>query len=569
MDVTLKRALPIHLAAIALVFVIGPGVSRAQVQLNIQSGVQLGWPTPNTTNTYHLRWSPSSGGTWSDLVAAVAGDGTTHTNFDPVLSGSRQYQDLEIVPGTPPSTASPANGGFETGSGGTATSWTVDTAAGGPVYAVRTNDNPHSGSFNFQVHLASTGVGPVVQFNQAGIPVTGGTTYPFTFYSDALPGSAGYNAQWEIQWSTGGSTGYQNFTPGANAYALFSTSVTAPTAATSATIYLHFAGAASQTQSATIDIDDVVLGSGGSTPGTSLATNVLAVATLPVANISWPSTPGVQYFPESATNLAAGSWATNFPAVMGDGTTKSILAPMTNSAMFFRLDIPPATVLPPTNLRQIPSGTTNSISVAWTASLSPGITDYRMFYGDTSGTTTNTVDLGNVSSTVISGLTSGETYFVSIIAISPNGQSQASDATIQAQVSNNISGVVWSEEFTESAIDPNTWTYDVSGAGFGNGQLEYDTAQHQNSYITNGNLVIEADRTNYLGNSFTSARMLTQGRFAFKYGTLEARIKMPNTANGLWPAFWMMGNNAGRHRLAPMWGNRHWRDGRRGRDHPG
>jgi beta-glucanase (GH16 family) len=39
--------------------------------------------------------------------------------------------------------------------------------------------------------------------------------------------------------------------------------------------------------------------------------------------------------------------------------------------------------------------------------------------------------------------------------------------------------------------------------------------------------------------------MLTQGRFAFKYGTLEARIKLPNTANGLWPAFWMMGNNAG------------------------
>jgi len=39
--------------------------------------------------------------------------------------------------------------------------------------------------------------------------------------------------------------------------------------------------------------------------------------------------------------------------------------------------------------------------------------------------------------------------------------------------------------------------------------------------------------------------MLTQGRFAFKYGTIEARIKLPNTANGLWPAFWMMGNNFG------------------------
>jgi beta-glucanase (GH16 family) len=92
-------------------------------------------------------------------------------------------------------------------------------------------------------------------------------------------------------------------------------------------------------------------------------------------------------------------------------------------------------------------------------------------------------------------------------------------------------------------IDSGTWTYDVSGGGFGNGQFEFATARRENSYITNGNLVIEARRENYQGNAFTSARMLTQGRFAFKYGTLEAKIKMPNTANGLWPAFWMLGNN--------------------------
>ena len=545
MKATLKQALPVYLAGTALLFIVGTGVGQAQVQLNIQPGVQLNWPAPNTTNTYHLQWSPSSGGTWSDLVAAVSGNGTTHTNFDIVPSGSRQYQDLEIVPGTAPTTPMPANGGFETGTGSSATSWTVDTAVNGPVYGVRTNDSPHSGSFNFLVHLASTGNGPVVQFNQAGVPVTGGTTYPFNFYSKALTGSSGQNPQWRILWNAGGDTGYQNFTPGANTYALFSTSVTAPAGATSATIFFHIAGSATAGVTADIDIDDVVFGSGGSTPGTPAVTNVLQVATLPIAQVSWPSTLGVQYFPESTTNLAAGSWATNYPAVMGDGTTKSFLSPMTNSAMFFHLRIPPVSVQPPTNLHQIPSGSTNSIDVAWTASASPGITNYRMFYGDASGITTNTVDLGNVSSTVISGLTSGVTYFVSLIAISPNGQSQASDATIQVQVSTNSGGVVWSDEFNGSVIDTTTWTYDYGGGGFGNGQFEYDTARHENSYITNGNLVIEARRENYLGNSFTSARMLTQGRFAYKYGDLEARIKLPNTANGLWPAFWMMGNNAG------------------------
>ena len=192
MNTTLKRALPSKLAAAALLFFIGASAGSAQVQLNIQPGVQLSWPTPNPTNTYHLQWSPSSGGAWNDLVAAVTGNGTTQTLFDPVPRGARQYQDLEIVPGTPPSATIPANGGFETGSGSSATGWTVDTAAGGPVYGVRTNDNPHnSSSFNFEVHLASTGAGPVVQFNQAGVPVTGGTTYPFTFYASALTGSAG------------------------------------------------------------------------------------------------------------------------------------------------------------------------------------------------------------------------------------------------------------------------------------------------------------------------------------------------------------------------------------------
>ncbi|MBW8001135.1 MAG: family 16 glycosylhydrolase [Planctomycetes bacterium] len=103
--------------------------------------------------------------------------------------------------------------------------------------------------------------------------------------------------------------------------------------------------------------------------------------------------------------------------------------------------------------------------------------------------------------------------------------------------------VIWSDEFDGPNIDTSIWTWDAGGHGFGNGQLEYNTALSQNSFIDSGDLVLKAIRENYMGNSFTSARMLTQGRFAFKYGTLEARIKLPNVANGLWPAFWLLGNN--------------------------
>ena len=111
------------------------------------------------------------------------------------------------------------------------------------------------------------------------------------------------------------------------------------------------------------------------------------------------------------------------------------------------------------------------------------------------------------------------------------------------QVFGDVGDVVWSDEFDGPDIDKNTWTYDVGGWGFGNGQLEYNTARRENSYIDNGSLVLEARRENYFDNQFTSARMMTQGRFAFRYGTLEARIKLPDTADGLWPAFWLLGNN--------------------------
>lgn len=514
---------------------------NAQVQITVQPGVQVSWLT-DTSDTYQLQWSLGATGPWNNLGAAVAGDGMTMTVYD--ASSGRQYRVQDIVPGTPSVSGNLVqNGGFENGNGTTASNWTTDTAAGGPVYGMRTNDDPHSGSYDFQVYLASAGAGPVVQFNQAAIPVTGGTAYPFTFYANALSGSAGENAQWQIVWNSGGATGYQAFTSGNNSYAWVSNSVTAPAGATSATIYFHFAGAAIPGQTATIDLDDVSLAGGIATAGTPPVTNLVAAATLSVAQISWASTSGVLYQPESSVDLAKGPWNTSYPMVTGNGGTESFFSVITNSAMFYRLVIPPVVVLPPSDLQQVPSGTTNSISLTWSASPSTGVIGYEVLYQDTNSLTTNSISLGLVGSAAISGLNPGDTYNVWVIALSGNGQSVP--AIIQAQVSTNSDGVVWSDEFNGSSIDSSTWTYDVGNQGWGNGQFEYDTAQAENSYTANGSLVIEAYRTNYWGNSFTSARLLTQGRFAFKYGNLEARIKVPNTANGLWPAFWMMGNNAG------------------------
>lgn len=106
---------------------------------------------------------------------------------------------------------------------------------------------------------------------------------------------------------------------------------------------------------------------------------------------------------------------------------------------------------------------------------------------------------------------------------------------------------IWSEEFDGDKLDPVTWTYDTGGHGFGNQELQYYTARQENVRVENGDLVITALRENYEGKLFTSARVKTQGRFAFMYGSLEARIKVPTLANGLWPAFWLLGANIGQN----------------------
>ncbi|HAP62300.1 MAG TPA: glycoside hydrolase, partial [Cytophagales bacterium] len=54
-------------------------------------------------------------------------------------------------------------------------------------------------------------------------------------------------------------------------------------------------------------------------------------------------------------------------------------------------------------------------------------------------------------------------------------------------------------------------------------------------------LVITAQSESAGGFDFTSARMISEGKLAVRYGLIEVRMKTPDVAGGLWPAFWMMG----------------------------
>ncbi len=111
--------------------------------------------------------------------------------------------------------------------------------------------------------------------------------------------------------------------------------------------------------------------------------------------------------------------------------------------------------------------------------------------------------------------------------------------------------LVWEQNFNGSVLDTTTWTYEIGdgcasgNCGWGNNELEYYSRRPENVRLENGNLIIEARRESMGGKPFTSGRIKTQGRMAFKYGSLEARIKVPNVANGLWPAFWLLGATGG------------------------
>ncbi len=104
--------------------------------------------------------------------------------------------------------------------------------------------------------------------------------------------------------------------------------------------------------------------------------------------------------------------------------------------------------------------------------------------------------------------------------------------------------LVWSEEFNYTGFpDPGKWTHETGGDGWGNNELQYcKEMDSNNAWVEDGSLVITALKENYGGRNYTSARLRTKGNKEFKYGKIEARMRLPY-GQGLWPAFWMLGTN--------------------------
>lgn len=119
--------------------------------------------------------------------------------------------------------------------------------------------------------------------------------------------------------------------------------------------------------------------------------------------------------------------------------------------------------------------------------------------------------------------------------------------------------LVWADEFMGAAgtgVDTTYWRHDIgdgcpNNCGWGNNEREYYTSAPENISLNgNGELAIvarvaPAGLTCYYGSClYTSGKITTRGKVSVAPGRVEARIKLA-TGQGLWPAFWMLGDNIG------------------------
>lgn len=108
--------------------------------------------------------------------------------------------------------------------------------------------------------------------------------------------------------------------------------------------------------------------------------------------------------------------------------------------------------------------------------------------------------------------------------------------------------LVWSDDFDgEGAIDTTKWFHQTllpNGSGWFNGEIQHYTDRQDNSNLSNGILNIIGKKETYTNQGvtkeYTSARL--NSKFAFQYGKIEVRAKLP-TGVGTWPAIWTLGKN--------------------------
>ncbi len=102
--------------------------------------------------------------------------------------------------------------------------------------------------------------------------------------------------------------------------------------------------------------------------------------------------------------------------------------------------------------------------------------------------------------------------------------------------------LVWADEFNGKKLDEKSWLFENGDGcpnlcGWGNNEMQY--YKPENTIFKNGKMIIEAKKEDFGNKNFTSSKIVTRGKKAFKYGRVDFRAILPNSP-GIWPAFWML-----------------------------
>lgn len=127
------------------------------------------------------------------------------------------------------------------------------------------------------------------------------------------------------------------------------------------------------------------------------------------------------------------------------------------------------------------------------------------------------------------------------VAVRPRGAAVASDSTTS----------FWSDDFSGpagAAPDASRWSAEVGGGGWGNQELQTYTAPPANAALDGaGHLAITARPETVTGpdgitRDYTSARLITKTHMTFRYGRVDARVRVP-AGRGLLAQVWALGDD--------------------------
>jgi beta-glucanase (GH16 family) len=136
------------------------------------------------------------------------------------------------------------------------------------------------------------------------------------------------------------------------------------------------------------------------------------------------------------------------------------------------------------------------------------------------------------------------------LVVPPQDNVNIDDPTLTLLENNPAGGtleLVWSDEFDGARLDPEVWFFETGDGsqygipGWGNNERQFYLPD--NAQLSEGLLKITARSERIGAFGYTSARINTRDRFAFKYGRFEARMKLP-PGQGIWPAFWMLAQDS-------------------------